>query len=45
MGQQKSPAEDNTTIGIEIIEEDETQQTTDIFSKLRVRKDQVPISP
>jgi hypothetical protein len=32
-------------IGIEIIEEDETQQSADIFNKLKVRKDQVPIRP
>jgi hypothetical protein len=32
-------------IGIEIIEEDETQQSADIFNKLKVRKDQVPIIP
>jgi hypothetical protein len=31
--------------GIEIIEEDETQQSADIFNKLKVRKDQVPIRP
>jgi hypothetical protein len=32
-------------IGIEIIDEDETQQSADIFNKLKVRKDQVPIRP
>jgi hypothetical protein len=32
-------------IGIEIVEEDETQQSADIFNKLKVRKDQVPIIP
>jgi hypothetical protein len=32
-------------IGIEIVEEDETQQSADIFNKLKVRKDQVPIRP
>jgi hypothetical protein len=32
-------------IGIEIIEEDETQQSADIFNKLKVRKEQVPIRP
>ena len=32
-------------IGIEIVEEDETQQSADIFNKLKVRKDQVPIGP
>jgi hypothetical protein len=32
-------------IGIEIIEEDETQQSADIFNKLKIRKDQVPIKP
>src|ERR687887_946097 len=32
-------------IGIDIVEEDETQQTADIFNKLKVRKDQVPIRP
>jgi hypothetical protein len=32
-------------MGIEIIDEDETQQSADIFNKLKVRKDQVPISP
>jgi hypothetical protein len=32
-------------IGIEINDEDETQQSADIFNKLKVRKDQVPIRP
>ena len=32
-------------IGIEIIDEDETQQSADIFNKLKVRKDQIPIRP
>ena len=32
-------------IGIEIIEEDETQQSADIFNKLKVRKEKVPIKP
>jgi hypothetical protein len=32
-------------IGIEIVEEDETQQSADIFNKLKLRKDQVPIRP
>lgn len=32
-------------IGIEIIDEDETQQSADIFNKLKVRKEQVPIRP
>jgi hypothetical protein len=32
-------------IGIEISDEDETQQSADIFTKLKVRKDQVPIKP
>ena len=32
-------------IGIEIIEEDESPQYADIFDKLKVRKDQVPIRP
>jgi hypothetical protein len=32
-------------IGIEIIEEDETQQSADIFNKLKVRKYQIPIRP
>jgi hypothetical protein len=32
-------------IGIEIIEEDETLQSADIFNKLKVRKEQVPIRP
>jgi hypothetical protein len=32
-------------IGIDIVEEDETQQSADIFNKLKVRKDQVPIRP
>jgi hypothetical protein len=45
MGQRKNPADDNTTMGIEIIEEDETQQSADIFNKLELRKDRVPMSP
>ena len=33
-------------IGIEIIDEDETpEQSADIFNKLKVRKEQVPIRP
>jgi hypothetical protein len=32
-------------IGIEIVEEDETQRSADIFNKLKLRKDQVPIRP
>jgi hypothetical protein len=32
-------------IGIEISDEDETQQSADIFTKLKVRKDRVPIKP
>src|SRR5919198_1344466 len=32
-------------IGIDIVEEDETQQSADIFNKLKIRKDQVPIRP
>jgi hypothetical protein len=32
-------------IGIEITEEDETQQSADIFNKLKVRKERVPIKP
>jgi hypothetical protein len=32
-------------IGIEILEEVETQQSADIFNKLRLRMDQVPIRP
>jgi hypothetical protein len=32
-------------IGIDIIEEDETQQSADIFNKLKVRKDQIPTRP
>src|ERR1051326_646400 len=32
-------------IGIEITEEDETQQSADIFNKLKVRKEKVPIKP
>ena len=32
-------------IGIDIVEEDETQQSADIFNKLKVRKDKVPIRP
>jgi hypothetical protein len=32
-------------IGIEISDEEETQQSADIFTKLKVRKDQVPIKP
>jgi hypothetical protein len=32
-------------LGIEIIEEEESQQSSDIFNKLKVRKDQVPIRP
>ena len=32
-------------IGIEINDEDENQQSADIFNKLKVRKDQVPIRP
>ena len=32
-------------IGIEIIDEDETQQSADMFNKLKVRKDQIPIRP
>jgi hypothetical protein len=32
-------------IGIEIIDDDESQQSVDIFNKLKVRKDKVPIRP
>ena len=32
-------------IGIDIVEEDETQQSADIFNKLKVRKDQIPTRP
>ena len=32
-------------IGIEITEEDETQQSADIFNKLKIRKEKVPIKP
>ena len=32
-------------IGIEIIDEDETQQSADIFNKLNLRREQVPIRP
>ena len=32
-------------IGIEIVEEDETQQSADIFNKLKLRREQVPIRP
>lgn len=32
-------------IGIEIIDEDETQQSSDIFNKLNIRREQVPIRP
>ena len=32
-------------LGIEIIEEEESEQSSDIFNKLKVRKDQVPIRP
>ena len=32
-------------LGIDIIEEEESQQSSDIFNKLKVRKDQVPIRP
>jgi hypothetical protein len=32
-------------VGIEITEEDETQQSADIFNKLKVRKERVPIKP
>jgi hypothetical protein len=32
-------------IGIDIVEEDETQQSADIFDKLKVRKDQIPTRP
>jgi hypothetical protein len=32
-------------IGIEIVEEDETQQSADIFNKLKLRREQVPIKP
>ena len=32
-------------IGIEINEENETQQSADIFTKLKLRKDQAPIKP
>ena len=32
-------------IGIEIIEEDETQQSADIFNKLKIRKEKLPIKP
>jgi hypothetical protein len=32
-------------IGIDINDEQETQQSADIFTKLKVRKDQVPIKP
>ena len=32
-------------IGIDIVEEDETQQSADIFNKLKVRREQVPIKP
>jgi hypothetical protein len=32
-------------MGIEIADEDETQQSADIFTKLKVRRDQVPMKP
>jgi hypothetical protein len=32
-------------IGIEITEEDETEQSADIFNKLKVRKEKVPTRP
>jgi hypothetical protein len=32
-------------IGIEINDEQETQDSADIFIRLKVRKDQVPIKP
>jgi hypothetical protein len=32
-------------IGIDIVEEDETQQSADIFNKLKIRREQVPIKP
>src|SRR5919206_1882877 len=32
-------------IGIEITEEDETQQSADIFNKLKIRKEKLPIKP
>jgi len=32
-------------IGIDIVEEDETQQSADIFNKLKIRKDQIPTRP
>src|SRR5919206_2583556 len=32
-------------IGIDIVEEDETQQSADIFNKLKVTKDKIPIRP
>jgi hypothetical protein len=32
-------------MGIEIIDEDETQQSADIFNKLNLRREQVPIRP
>lgn len=32
-------------IGVEINDEDETQQSADIFTKLKVQRDQVPIKP
>lgn len=35
----------NKEIGIDMIEELETSKSPDIFSKLKVRKDQVPVRP
>jgi hypothetical protein len=32
-------------IGIDINDEQETQQSADIFTKLKVRKNQIPIKP
>src|ERR687885_119883 len=32
-------------IGIDIVEEDETQQSADIFDKLKLKREQVPIRP
>src|SRR5919199_2047751 len=32
-------------IGIDIVEEDETQQSADIFNKLKLKREQVPIRP
>ena len=41
----KEPGEAQKELGVEISDEDETQQSADIFTKLKVQRYQVPIKP